>query len=68
MERGTTSVSGSADLVLSFREIRVTPGLGDPVIVAAGDAWLMEDTSGLGHETEVISQEPFDAVVVQLPE
>jgi hypothetical protein len=47
--------------------IRVTPGLGDPKTVAAGEAWLMEDTSGPGHETEVISHEPFDAVVVQLP-
>jgi quercetin dioxygenase-like cupin family protein len=49
-------------------EVRVTPGVGDTVIVGAGDAWLMEDTSGSGHETEVISQEPFDAVVIQLPE
>jgi quercetin dioxygenase-like cupin family protein len=49
-------------------KVLVTPGVGDPVIVAAGDAWLMEDTSGSGHETEVISQDPFDAVVVQLPE
>jgi quercetin dioxygenase-like cupin family protein len=48
-------------------EVRVTPGLGEPKIVAAGDVWLMEDTSGAGHETEVISQEPFDAVVVRLP-
>jgi hypothetical protein len=48
--------------------VRVTPGVGDPVIVAVGDAWLMEDISGRGHETEVISQDPFDAVVVQLPE
>jgi hypothetical protein len=38
------------------------------VIVSAGDAWLMEDTSGSGHETEVISREPVDAVVIQLPE
>jgi quercetin dioxygenase-like cupin family protein len=49
-------------------KVRVTPGVGDTVIVGAGDAWLMEDTSGSGHETEVISQEPFDAVVIQLPE
>lgn len=50
------------------RKVRITPGFGDPLIVAVGDAWLMEDTSGLGPETEVILQEPFDAVVVQLPE
>ena len=47
-------------------KVRVTPGVGDPGTVAAGEAWLMEDTSGEGHETEVISQEPFDAVVVRL--
>ena len=49
-------------------KVRVTPGIGDPVIVGAGDTWLMEDTTGSGHETEVVSQNPFDAVVVQLPE
>jgi hypothetical protein len=49
-------------------KVLVTPGVGDAVIVGAADAWLMEDTSGSGHETEVISQEPFDAVVIQLPE
>jgi hypothetical protein len=47
--------------------VRVTPSLGVPEIVKVGDAWLMEDTSGEGHETAVVSQEPFDAVVVQLP-
>jgi len=28
----------------------------------------MEDTTGSGHKTEVISQDPFEAVVIQLPE
>jgi hypothetical protein len=49
-------------------KVRVTPSVGDPAIVGAGDAWLMEDTIGSGHETGVISEEPFDAVVVQLPD
>jgi len=47
---------------------RVVPDVGDPRVVAAGEAWLMEDTHGAGHTTEVISDVPFDAVVVQLPE
>jgi hypothetical protein len=28
----------------------------------------MEDTTGSGHETQVISQGPFEAVVIQLPD
>ena len=48
--------------------VRVTPGVGDAVTISAGDAWLMEDTTGSGHTTEVISQGPFEAVVIQLPD
>jgi hypothetical protein len=48
--------------------VRVTPGVGDAVTIGAGDAWLMEDTTGSGHETQVISQGPFEAVVIQLPD
>ncbi|MFY9970995.1 MAG: hypothetical protein WAK41_16490 [Roseiarcus sp.] len=33
-------------------KVLVTPGVGDAVIVGAGDARLLEDTSGSGHETE----------------
>jgi hypothetical protein len=47
--------------------VLVTPTLGTPESVGASDAWLMEDTTGDGHETAVISEEPFDAVVIQLP-
>jgi hypothetical protein len=35
--------------------VRVTPGVGDAVTVSAGDTWLMEDTTGSGHTTEVIT-------------
>ena len=28
----------------------------------------MEDTTGSGHTTEVVSQDPFEAVVIQLPD
>jgi hypothetical protein len=48
--------------------VRVTPGVGDAVTISAADAWLMEDTTGSGHETQVISQGPFEAVVIQLPD
>ena len=48
--------------------VRVTPGVGDAVTISAGDAWLMEGTTGSGHTTEVISQGPFEAVVIQLPD
>jgi len=47
--------------------VLVTPGVGTPLTIGAGDAWLMEDTSGGGHETEVVSPVPFEAVVIQLP-
>jgi hypothetical protein len=48
-------------------KVRITPDIGEPRIIAMGEAWLMEDTHGGGHTTEVISDVPFDAVVVQLP-
>jgi hypothetical protein len=38
------------------------------VTISAGDALLMEDTTGSGNMTEVISQKPFEAVVIQLPD
>jgi quercetin dioxygenase-like cupin family protein len=46
--------------------VRVTPGVGDAVTIRVGDAWLMEDTTGSGHTTEVVSKGPFEAVVIQL--
>jgi len=48
--------------------MRITPGAGEPRIIAAGDVLLMEDTTGAGHVTEVVSEEPFDAVMIALPE
>src|SRR3984957_14431163 len=48
--------------------VRVTPGVGDAVTISAGDTWLMEDTTGSGHTTEVISPGPFESVVIQLPD
>jgi hypothetical protein len=49
-------------------KVRVTPDIGEPRTVSMGEAWLMEDTAGGGHHTEVVSDVPFDAVVVQLPD
>ena len=46
--------------------LRVTASDGDSRMVKAGDAWLMEDTRGAGHKSEVVSEEPFDAVVILL--
>jgi hypothetical protein len=48
--------------------MRITPDVGEPRVIAAGDALLMEDTTGAGHFTEVISETPFDAVMIELPE
>jgi quercetin dioxygenase-like cupin family protein len=46
--------------------LRVTASNGDVRLIKAGHAWLMTDTNGKGHKTEVISDEPVDAVVVLL--
>jgi hypothetical protein len=54
-------------LVCCRGTVRVTPGLGEPQIIGPGDCWLMEDTTGDGHETSVISEGPFEALVVQIP-
>ena len=48
--------------------MRITPDIGEPRIVGAGDVLMMEDTTGAGHFTEVVSEEPFDAVIIELPE
>jgi hypothetical protein len=48
--------------------IRVTADIGEPRIIAAGDVLQLEDTTGAGHFTEVISEAPFEAVIVELPE
>jgi hypothetical protein len=46
--------------------MRITD-IGEPRIIAAGDVLMMEDTTGAGHFTEVVSDEPFDAVRFALP-
>ena len=48
--------------------MRITPDIGESRVISTGDILKMEDTEGGGHFTEVISDEPFDAVMVQLPD
>jgi hypothetical protein len=48
--------------------MRITPDIGEPRVITAGDVLMMEDTTGSGHFTEVVSDEPFDGVMIQLPE
>ena len=57
----------AAFLVCCRGIVRVTPSLGEPQTIGPGDCWLMEDTTGDGHETSVISEGPFEALIVQIP-
>jgi hypothetical protein len=47
-------------------EFRVTTSSGETRSFAAGDCLLMDDTSGKGHVTEVISDKPVRAVMIRL--
>ena len=46
--------------------LRATASDGTVRIIKPGTAWLMADTDGKGHKSEVISDVPFDAIVVLL--
>jgi quercetin dioxygenase-like cupin family protein len=46
--------------------VKITASDGEIRTIKASDAWLMEDTNGKGHRTEVASDEPFDAVIILL--
>lgn len=46
---------------------RVTASDGDMRVIGPGDVWLMSDTHGTGHNTQVISEDAFECVMVQLP-
>jgi quercetin dioxygenase-like cupin family protein len=48
--------------------LRVTASDGETRLIRKGDAFLMEDTLGKGHKSEVLSEEDFDAVIVMLLE
>ena len=45
---------------------RMTASSGETRSFGPGDALLMEDTSGVGHSTEVISAEPVRALMIRL--
>jgi quercetin dioxygenase-like cupin family protein len=44
--------------------LKVTASDGDVRVIKAGDAWLMTDTDGKGHESEVASDTSWDAVII----
>jgi len=46
--------------------LKVTATDGSVRTVKAGDAWLMADNNGKGHRSEVVSEAPFDAVIIIL--
>jgi len=46
--------------------LKVTATDGSVRTVKAGDGWLMADNQGKGHRSEVVSKEPFDAVIIIL--
>jgi quercetin dioxygenase-like cupin family protein len=47
--------------------LKVTATDGSVRTVTSGDVWLMEDTRGKGHWSEVPSEVPFDAVIILVP-
>jgi quercetin dioxygenase-like cupin family protein len=47
-------------------ELKVTASDGSVRMIGAGDAWLMSDTRGKGHRSEVASSVHFDAVIILL--
>ena len=46
--------------------LKVTASDGSVRTVKSGDAWLMADNHGKGHQSEVVSDVPFDAVIIIL--
>jgi len=52
-------------LVCLSGAVRVTASDGESREINKGDVWRMEDLSGKGHHTCVISDDDFEAVIVQ---
>ena len=48
--------------------VKVTASDGAIRMIEPGTIWLMTDTQGKGHESEVVSAVPFEAVLVFLPD
>jgi hypothetical protein len=53
-------------LFCSGGALKVTATDGSVRTVKSGDAWLMADNRGKGHQSEVVSDVPFDAVIIIL--
>jgi hypothetical protein len=47
-------------------KVELTAGDGEKRFFGPGDVFLLEDTSGRGHQTKVVSGEDFVAAIVQL--
>ena len=45
--------------------VEVTASDGESRRIGQGDVWQMEDRTGKGHHTKVISKEDFEAVIIQ---
>ena len=48
--------------------LKVTATDGSVRTIGPGNVWLMGDNKGKGHKSEVVSEVPFDAVIILLPE
>jgi quercetin dioxygenase-like cupin family protein len=46
--------------------MRITSSSGETRMLNPGDAWLMGDTTGEGHKSEITSKEGTSVVIVQL--
>ena len=53
-------------LVCTAGALRMTTSLGNAKEIGRGCSVLVEDTKGRGHESLVISSEPFDAIIIAL--
>jgi quercetin dioxygenase-like cupin family protein len=47
--------------------LKVTASDGEVRTIEPGKIWIMSDTGGKGHRSEVVSDEPFEAAIVFLP-
>jgi hypothetical protein len=48
--------------------LKVTASDGAVRVIGPGEVWQMTDVTGKGHAAEVVSDVPFDAVMVLLPD
>jgi hypothetical protein len=52
-------------LIALAGRIEVTASDGEMRVIGPGDVWRMEDRTGKGHHTKVVSDEDFEAAMVQ---